>query len=52
MALSGLMIILLGLALLAAVAICVAVVVTAVVIAAKKKADKPTLDTRDQPLGY
>ena len=52
MALSGLMIILLGLAVLAMVAIGVAVVVVVVVLAAKKKANPPTLDTRDQPPGY
>ncbi len=52
MALNGLILILLGLAVLAAVAIGVAVIVTVVVIAAKKKTDKTALDNRDQPPGY
>ena len=52
MAISGFAIILLGLAVLGAVAIGVAVVVVVVVMAAKKKANKPTLDTSDQPPGY
>ena len=52
MALSGLIIILLGLAVLAAVAIGVAVVVVVVVTGAKKKAGKPALDDCDRPPGY
>ncbi len=52
MALSGLVIMLLGLAVLAAVAIGIAVIVMVVVMAAKKKANKPTLETHDQPPGY
>ncbi len=52
MALNGLILILLGLAVLAAVAIGIAVIVVVAVMAAKKKANKPTLDTRDQPPGY
>ncbi len=51
-ALNGLILILLGLAVLAAVAIGIAVIVVITVMAAKKKANKPTLDTRDQPPGY
>lgn len=46
------MLILPGLAVLAAAAIGVAVIVVVVVMAAKKKADKPTLDNHDQPPGY
>ncbi|MCD6394313.1 MAG: hypothetical protein J7M40_12495 [Planctomycetes bacterium] len=52
MALSGFMIILLGLAVLAAVAVGVAVIAVIVVMVAKKKADKPALDDSDQPPGY
>ena len=51
MALSGLMIILLGLAVLVAAVIGVVIVVS-VVLARKKRAGKPALDNHDQPPGY
>ena len=51
MALGGLMIVLLGLAVMT-VAVIGVIIVVLVVLARKKRADKPALDDRDQPPGY